>query len=327
MGSKYSGRLRQKLTSVILENGLLVALILFSAIVAFIKPSMFRWNSLEGILRQSTDIAVIAFPLAILVMSGSVDLSVGSVAAFCAIITTMASQKLGFFTGALVGMSTGIAIGSLHGFLVSYLRLHPVVTTLGGLTLWQGLSLLLTNAKTVGMGSIPPVVLDYGIGLNHILFMPIHFYILLVTYIACWALAHKHKFGERVLAVGGGERAAFLAGIDVRMTKLLAHTLAGLGAALAGLMMLIRSGAVHGSDGDGLEFRALTIVLLGGISFQGGQGKMRGVLVSLFFMTLLRSSLVMLRTPLYYQHMSSGVLIILALLMESSIRKKGLSKS
>jgi len=92
-------------------------------------------------------------------------------------------------------------------------------------------------------------------------------------------------------------------------------------------MMLIRSGAVHGSDGDGLEFRALTIVLLGGVSFQGGQGKMRGVLVSLFFMTLLRSSLVMLRTPLYYQHMSSGVLIILALLMESVIRRKGLSKS
>jgi len=325
MGSKHSVRLRQRLTAAILENGLLVALILFSAVVAYIKPSMFRWNSLEGIVRQSADIAVIAFPLALLVMSGSVDLSVGSLAAFCAIITTMAAQRLGFFPGALVGMATGIAIGALHGFLVSYLRLHPVVTTLGGLTLWQGLSLLLTNAKTVGMGSIPDSVLDYGIGINQIFFLPVHFYILVAAYIACWALAHKHKFGERVLAVGGGERAAFLVGIDVRITKLLAHALAGLGAALAGLMMLIRSGAVHGSDGDGLEFRALTIVLLGGVSFQGGQGKMRGVLVSLFFMTLLRSSLVMLRTPLYYQHMSSGVLIILALLMESLIRKKGLS--
>jgi len=326
-GRNSTGQLRQRLRSILLGNGLLAALLLFSAIVAYIKPSMFRWNSLEGILRQSADIAVIAFPLALLVMTGSVDLSVGSVAAFCAIITTMVSQKLGFLPGVLAGMTTGIAIGALHGFLVSYLRLHPVVTTLGGLTLWQGLSLLLTNAKTVGTGSIPPEVLDYGIGLNHIFFMPIHFYILLVTYIACWALTHRHKFGERALAVGGGERAAFLVGIDVRMTKLLAHALTGLGAALAGLMMLIRSGAVHGSDGDGLEFRALTIVLLGGVSFQGGQGKMRGVLVSLFFMTLLRSSLVMLRTPLYYQHMSSGVLIILALLMESVIRRKGLSKS
>ena len=309
-----------------LNNGLLVVLLIFLAVVAYIKPSMFRWASLEGIIRQSADIAVIVFPLALLVMTGSVDLSVGSVATFCAIIITVFSQKFGFLPGVFIGIITGSAIGFLNGFLVGYLRLNPVVTTLGGLTLWQGLSLLLTDAKTVGMGSIPDNVLDYGIGLKHLFFLPIHFYILLFIYIVFWVIAHRHKFGERALAVGGGEKAAFLVGINTRKTKLIAHTITGLGAALAGIMMLIRSGAVHGSDGDGLEFRALTIVLLGGISIQGGQGKMSGVLVSLFFMTFLRSSLVMLRTPLYYQHMSSGLLIIIALLMESLSKRTKLTK-
>ena len=301
-----------------------MALLLFVLVVAFIKPSMFRLRSLEGLLRQSADIAVIVFPFALLVMAGSVDLSVGSVSAFCAIIITQAAHKFGFFPGILIGMITGISIGLINGLLVSYLRLNPVVTTLGGLTLWQGISLILTNAKTVGMGSIPSIVLDYGIGINRILFMPIHFYVLLMTYILFWALAHKHKFGERALAIGGAEKAAFLVGIDVKMTKLIAHALTGLGAALAGLMMLIRSGAAHGSDGDGLEFKVLTIVLLGGVSFQGGQGRMFSVLISLFFIIFLQSSLVMLRTPIYYQYMSSGILIILALLMESFVRNKSL---
>jgi ribose transport system permease protein len=317
---------RQRVVPILLENGLLIALLLFACAVYLMKPSMFRWSSLEGMLRQSADIAVVAFPLALLVMAGSVDLSVGSVSAFCAIMTTMAAQSMGFFPGAIVGLMIGALIGSIHGYLVSYLKLHPVVTTLAGLTLWQGLSLILTNAKTVGMGTVPSEILDYGIGLNHVLFLPIHFYILVAVYGICWSLAHAHKFGERALAVGGGEVPAFLAGINVRLTKLLAHTLVGFGAALAGIMMLIRSGAVHGSDGDGLEFRALTIVLLGGISFQGGQGKMRGVVVALFFMSLLRNSLVLLRTPLYYQHMSSGILIILALLMESVIRRNRAGK-
>lgn len=319
-------RMRISIKLFFLNNGLLVALLIFSAVVAYIKPSMFRWASIEGIIRQSADIAVIVFPLALLVMTGSVDLSVGSVATFCAIITTIAAQKIGVFPGVLVGIFTGVLIGVFNGFLIGYLRLNPVVATLGGLTLWQGLSLLITNAKTVGMGSVPEAILDYGIGINHIFFLPVHFYILLLIYIAFWAIAHRHKFGERALAVGGGERAAFLVGINIRKTKLIAHAITGLGAALAGIMLLIRSGAVHGSDGDGMEFRALTIVLLGGVSFQGGQGKMRGVLVSLFFMTLLRSSLVMLRTPLYYQHMSSGLLIIIALFMESLSQKSKLAK-
>jgi ribose/xylose/arabinose/galactoside ABC-type transport system permease subunit len=206
--------------------------------------------------------------------------------------------------------------------LVSYLKLHPVVATLGGLALWRGLALLVTDAQTIGMGSVPEAVLDYGIGLRHVLFLPIHFYILLTAYLLCWTAAHKHAFGERLFAVGGDERAAFLAGINVRLVRFIAHVVTGLGAALAGLMMFIRSGAVHGSDGNGLEFGALTIVLLGGISFQGGMGRMRGVLVALFFMSFLRHSLVLLRTPLYLQHMASGILIIVALYVDSLLMRR-----
>jgi ribose/xylose/arabinose/galactoside ABC-type transport system permease subunit len=320
-GSSGGGWTRRLLDFVI-SNGLLAALVVFVLCVAAAKPSILKWSSLEGIIRQATDIAVVAFPLALLVIAGSVDLSVGSVAGLSGIIMARAAAAFGFPAGVLIGLGTGLMIGALNGVLVSYLKLHPVVATLGGLALWRGVALLVTDAQTIGMGSVPEAVLDYGIGLRHVLFLPVHFYILLIVYLLCWAAAHKHTFGERLFAVGGDERAAFLAGINVRLVKFIAHVMTGLGAALAGLMMFIRSGAVHGSDGSGLEFGALTIVLLGGISFQGGLGKLRGVLVALFFMAFLRHSLVLLKTPLYLQHMASGVLIIVALYLDSLLMRR-----
>jgi ribose/xylose/arabinose/galactoside ABC-type transport system permease subunit len=320
-GGAGTGWIR-KLSDFAISNGLLVALIVFVLAVGAAKPSILRWSILEGIIRQTTDIGVVVFPLALLVIVGSVDLSVGSVAGLSGIVMASSAAALGFPAGVLIGLALGLAIGALNGLLVSYLKLNPVVATLGGLALWRGVALLVTNAKTIGMGIVPEVVLDFGTGLRQFLFLPVHFYILLFVYVLCWALAHKHKFGERLFAVGGDERTAFLTGINVRLVKLIAHVLTGLGASVAGLMMFIRSGAVHGSDGNGLEFGALTIVLLGGISFQGGQGKMRGVIVALFFMSFLRHSLVLLKTPLYLQYMSSGVLIIVALYVDAMLTRR-----
>mgnify|MGYP000505525107 CR=1 FL=1 len=310
------------LSDLVISNGLLAALLVFVLSVGAAKPSILKWPSLEGIIRQATDLAVIVFPLALLVIGGSVDLSVGSVAALCAIVTAKAAAAAGFPAGVLLGLGLGLALGALNGILVSYLRLNPVVATLGGLALWRGVALLATNAQTIGTGIVPEIILDYGIGLRHILFLPLHFYILLLVYLLCWAAAHKHAFGERLFAVGGDERAAFLAGINVKRVRFIAHLATGLGAAVAGLMMFIRSGAVHGTDGNGLEFAALTIVLLGGVSFQGGLGKMRSVLVALFFLSFLHHSLVLLKTPLYLQHMASGVLIILALFVDSLLMRR-----
>ncbi|OHD75547.1 MAG: hypothetical protein A2V99_10940 [Spirochaetes bacterium RBG_16_67_19] len=306
----------------VVSSGLLAALAVFVLAVGVAKPSVLKWSSLEGIIRQSTDIAVVAFPLALLVIAGSVDLSVGSVAGLVGIVMAQSAGAFGFPAGVLIGLGLGLALGALNGVLVSYLKLHPVVATLGGLALWRGLALLVTDAQTIGMGSVPEAVLDYGIGLRQVLFLPLHFYILLAAYLLCWAAAHKHSFGERLFAVGGDQRAAFLAGINVRLVRFIAHAATGLGAALAGLMMFIRSGAVHGSDGSGLEFGALTVVLLGGISFQGGLGRMGGVLVALFFMSFLRHSLVLLKTPLYLQHMASGILIIVALYVDSLLMRR-----
>lgn len=316
------GRLVRRLVDIMASNGLLVALIVFVVLVGVAKPSILRWSSIEGIIRQSTDIAVVAFPLALLVIAGSVDLSVGSVAAFSSIVMGMIAERAGFPAGVIAGLATGLAIGALNGVLVSYLGLHPVVATLGGLALWRGAALLVTDAQTMGMGAVPDAVLDYGIGLQQILGLPIHFYILVLAYLACWAIAHRHKFGERLFAVGGDERAAYLTGINVRLTRFVAHVMTGVGAALAGLMMYIRSGAVHGADGNGLEFRALTIVLLGGISFHGGLGRMRGVVVALFFMSFIRHALVLLRTPLYLQHMASGVVILVALYVDGVLTQR-----
>ena len=304
------------------KNGLLVTLLLFMAVVAAVKPSIVRWSSIEGIIRQSTDVAVIVFPLALLVIAGSIDLSVGSVAAFSAIVMAMAGEQFGFPVGIVAGLLTGATIGAINGLLVGYLGLHPVVATLGGLALWRGAALLVTDAQTLGMGLVPDAVLDFGIGLRHIAFLPLHLYVLLVTYLVCWGLAHTHTFGERLFAVGGDEKTAYLVGINVRRIKFLAHVLTGVGASLSGLMMFIRSGAVHGADGNGLEFRALTIVLLGGISFYGGFGKLKGVITALFFMSFLRHALVLLRTPLYLQHMASGIVIIVALYIDSILTRR-----
>jgi ribose/xylose/arabinose/galactoside ABC-type transport system permease subunit len=317
-GSTWGRRARD----FVISNGLLAGLVIFVLAVAAAKPSILRWSSLEGIIRQATDVAVVALPLALLVIAGSVDLSIGSVAGLCGIVMAKVATLAGFPLGVAAGLLLGLAIGALNGALVGYLGPHPVVATLGGLTLWRGLALLTTNAQTIGAGSVPEAVLDFGTGLRSFLYLPVHFYLLLAVALLCWAAVHRHAYGERLFAVGGDEKAAFLTGIDVKLVKFVAHVITGGGAALAGLLTLVRSGAAHGTDGGGLEFGALTIVLLGGVSFQGGQGRIRGVIVALFFMSFLRHSLILLKTPLYLQYMTSGVLIIVALFVDSLLTRR-----
>jgi len=312
---------RARALNFLVSNGLLVALVAFVLAVTFVKPAMLRWSSLEGIIRYSADIAVVVFPLALLVIAGSIDLSIGSVAALSAIVMAKAAVAFGFPSGIALGLGVGVAIGALNGALVGYLKLNAVMVTLGGLVLWKGVALLVTDAQTIGAGVVPEALMDLGIGLQPVLYLPVHFYILIAVYLSCWALAHKHALGERLFAVGGDERAAYLVGINVGFVKFIAHVITGLGASLAGLMMFVRSGAVHATDGNGLEFDALTIVLLGGISFQGGVGRMRGVIVALFFMIFLRHSLVLMNTPLYFQHMASGILIVVALYVDSVLTR------
>lgn len=311
-----------RIGDLLVSNGLLAALLVLIFSVAAVQPKLPGWASIEGVIRQSTDMAVIVFPLALLVIARSVDLSVGSVAALSGIVVAAASGVVGFPMAVMIGLFVGLLIGLLNGWLVSYLGLHPVVVTLGGLILWKGVALQATNASTIGAGSIPDAVLDFGIGLRQILHLPVHFYILVAVYLACWLAAHKHVWGERLYAVGGDERAAFLAGIDVKRVRFVAHVATGLGASLAGVLMLARSGAAHGSDGNGLEFQALAIVLLGGVSFQGGLGRIRGVLVALLFMSSLRTGLVLLKTPMYFQQMISGILIVAALYMNAVLIRR-----
>ena len=291
-----SSDLERRLLDLVVANGLLAALIVFVLSVAAARPSLLRWASLEGIIRQTTDIAVVVFPLALLVISGSVDLSVGSVADLSGIVMARVAVAFGFPAGVLAGLGLGLAIGALNGVLVSYLGLHPVVATLGGLTLWRGVALLTTNAQTIGMGTVPEAVLDFGIGLRHVLFLPVHFYVLLITYLVCWGAAHKHTFGERLFAVGGmsGQPSSR----DQRQARAIRRARddgPGRGARGADDVHSVGSRAWLGRKRSRVQrphHRASRRCQL-----PGGMGKMRGVIVALFFMSFLRHSLVLLKTP------------------------------
>lgn len=302
------------------KNGIFLALIVLIAVFSILRPNFFSFANGQSILMQATELGIIAIPAAFLIMSGTIDLSVGSIASAAAITGGMAMSGSGSaLLGFAVAIGTGVVAGALNGFLVSYLRLNSFVVTLGSLSVWGGFALLLSSGKTIPRSELPDTF--RAIGTLKIGPVPIQIIVLALVVALGWYVLNHTKFGKQVRAIGGNERAARLMGIDVKRSRFLLFVASGAFAALAGLFLSAKVQSANPTIGSGLELEALTVVLLGGVAFEGGVGRISGVVAGLLFFRVLRAGLVFLQASPFLQTILVGATLIVAVGLDSSIQK------
>jgi len=302
------------------KNGIFIALIALIALFGVLNPNFLTPSSATNVLLQATELAIIALPLAFLIMSGTIDLSVGSVASLAGVSAGMMMASTGSTAmGFLAGLAVGLAAGALNGVLVAYLGLNSFVVTLGALSVWGGLALLITGGKTVTRTDLPA---DFrGIGTAGLGPIPVQIVILVLLIVAGWYVLNHTQFGKQVLAIGGNRRAARLMGVRVARTQFILFSVSGLFAAFAGIMLAAKVQSASPTIGTGMELNALTVVLLGGVAFEGGLGRISNVVAGLLFFRVLNNGLIFLQASPFLQTVLIGVMLIVAVGLDSTIQR------
>lgn len=302
------------------KNGIFLALIVLVAVFSILRPNFFTFANGQSILLQAAELGLIAIPAAFLIMSGTIDLSVGSVASAAAITGGMTMSATGStLLGFLAAIGTGILTGAINGFLVSYMGLNSFVVTLGALSVWGGFALLLSDGRTIPRAELPDAF--RAIGTLKVGPVPIQIVALVLVIALGWYVLNHTKFGKEVKAIGGNERAARLMGVNVQRSRFLLFVATGAFAALAGMFLSAKVQSANPNIGSGLELEALTVVLLGGIAFEGGVGRISGVVAGLLFFRVLRAGLVFMQASPFLQTILIGATLIVAVALDSSIQK------
>ncbi|MFA7621283.1 MAG: ABC transporter permease [Aminobacteriaceae bacterium] len=291
-----------------------VLLILLLAALMLLAGSLesrfFTGANLLNVLRQSSIIGVISLGMTVVILTGGIDLSVGSVLALSALVAASAA-KSGLSATLAWGCAliAGAGLGWVNGLFTARLRLPPFIVTLGMMGLARGLSFIYTGGAPVT--GFPPLFRLPGSGV--IAGIPVPVLIFAVAFIAVHTLMERCPWGEFIRNTGSNISAAWGSGIDVQRTVSMAYLLCGLLASVAGLMLTGRLDSAQPSAGVGYEFGAIAAVVLGGTSFSGGTGTLSGTLLGVLIMAVLENGMNLLNVNPLSEQLVKGVVIAAAL--------------
>lgn len=272
-------------------------------------PYFLTVGNLFNILRQVSEVGMISIPLTFLLLSGHMDLSVGSIVGVCGVSTGMILRAGGSIPLALLaGIAAGTAVGFLNGLIVGKLKIQAVVVTIGTQVLFRGLCYILTSGRAVS--GYPAAFFTLGTG--DVLGVPISVIVLLVMYAAAWLVLEKSWFGRHVLAIGNNQNTARYSGIRVDRMKIALFTLCGALTAVASAFLISRLSSAEATLGSGYELDIITAALIGGIDINGGSGKLQGTFLGILIIGILRNGLNMMGLSVIYQSIILGALLLAA---------------
>ena len=252
------------------------------------------------------------------ILTGGIDLSVGSILAVSAVVTLLVSLLPALGWAAVpAGLLTGLLLGLVNGALITFLDVPPFIVTLGSLTALRGAAFLVANGTTL-------INRDIGfawVGNNYLGPLPWLVIIALLTVVASWFVLRQTVLGVQIYAVGGNERAARLTGIKVNRVLLFVYGVSGLLAGLAGIMSASRLYSATGMLGQGYELDAIAAVILGGTSFTGGIGTIGGTLLGALIIATLNNGLTLLNMSFFWQLVVKGLVIIVAVMIDRLRRR------
>ncbi|MGW5445815.1 ABC transporter permease/substrate-binding protein [Streptomyces asiaticus] len=308
------------LRRVLLDNGALSALVLLVAAMALLSGDFLTTDNLLNVGVQAAVTAILAFGVTFVIVSAGIDLSVGSVAALSATVLawSASSQGLPVWFAALLALTTGVACGLVSGALVSFGKLPPFIATLAMLSIGRGLALVISQGSPI---AVPDSVSGLGDTLGG--WLPVPVIVMVVMGLITAGVLGRTYPGRAMYAIGGNEEAARLSGIRVTRQKLVVYALSGGFAAVAGIVLASRLSSAQPQAAVGYELDAIAAVVIGGASLSGGVGKASGTLIGALILAVLRNGLNLLEVSAFWQQVVIGVVIALAVLLDTVRRRAG----
>ena len=308
------------LRRLLLDNGALTALIALVIAMSALSGDFLTADNLLNVGVQAAVTAILAFGVTFVIVSAGIDLSVGSVAALSATVLAWSatSQGIPVVLAVVLAVATGIACGLVNGILISYGKLPPFIATLAMLSVARGLSLVISQGSPI---AFPDSVSHLGDTLGGWLPVPV-LVMVAMGLITAFVLGRTY-IGRSMYAIGGNEEAARLSGLRVKKQKLAIYAFSGLFAAAAGIVLAARLSSAQPQAAQGYELDAIAAVVIGGASLAGGTGKASGTLIGALILAVLRNGLNLLSVSAFWQQVVIGVVIALAVLLDTVRRKAG----
>jgi inositol transport system permease protein len=297
--------------------GLLIALVLIGGIEAALRPQFLSASNLVNVTRQISINGISAVGVTCVLLTGGVDLSLGSVVALTGVVAATFAHPGDWpvVVPVLLGVVAGAGCGAINGLVITRGRVAPFIVTLGMMTVARGLALVLSKGRPVSHLSSLFTVLGADLGP-----VPIPLIILLAVAGLCWVLLGNLRLGRYLYAVGGNEQAARAAGIDVNAVKTFAYTLCGGLAGLGGVVLAARITTGQPNAGIAYELDAIAAAVIGGTSLSGGVGGVGGTLLGALLMGVINNGLDLLNVSSYYQQIVKGAIIVGAVWLDKRQR-------
>ncbi len=294
--------------------GILIVLLALVVLMAAIAPNFARVDNLLNIARAISVNAILAAGLTFVILTAGIDLSVGSIIAVSGVVSVIAAMS-GWPAPIAVGagMAAGAVCGLINGALTAYLALAPFIVTLGTMTFLRGLAYTITAGQPIVSSDLN----FKSVGLGYFAGIPVPVIIMLAVYLIAWFVLERTRYGRHIYAVGGNAEAAKLAGVRVKHVVTSVYVIAGGCAGLAGVIFAARVISAQPTAGTGYELDAIAAVVLGGTSLAGGRGRIAGTLVGSIILGVLSTGLILLNVQFFTQLLIKGVVIILAVAIDS----------
>lgn len=291
-------------------------------IASILSKDFLTLNNLFNVIRQITVAGIIGCGMTFVILTGGIDLSVGSILGLSGVLAagslTSANNPL---LAILIAVLVGALCGFLNGFWISYCAIPPFIATLGMMTLLRGIVLVYTKGSPISIKS------DFYkfIGKGSILSVPLPIIILIIIYIAAFLILGKTAFGRSVYALGGNKEAARLSGINIKKVEWFVYTLTGILCGVAAVVLTARLGSAQSKTGEGIEMDAIAAVILGGTSLSGGSGYVLPTVIGAMIMGLIDNILTLMNVNPHATNIVKGIIILIAVIVDKKV--KDLSKN
>src|SRR5690554_1134186 len=297
--------------------GMLAAFFLICLLLSLVSPHFFTLQNLTIVLRQVSINGILAVGVTFVIITGGIDLSLGSVVALTGVMAALFAHpgEYPLIVPLAIGISVGVIVGALNGLVVTWGKVAPFIVTLGMMTIARGLALVVSDGRPVTNLSES----FNAIGGGNVMGVPIPIISFAVVIVLASLLLNQTRIGRYMYAVGGNEKAAYAAGVRVKSVKMIAYMICSGLAGLAGIVLASRINTGQPNAGVAYELDAIAAVVIGGTSLAGGIGTIGGTVLGVLLIGVINNGLDLMNISSYYQQIIKGIIIIVAVLID---RKK-----
>ena len=292
------------------ELNVLSVLVLVGLLISFFSPYFLTTNNLMGVFRSFSLVALMSIGMMLVIITGGIDLSVGSVMGLSSLVTALAFQHgLSALLAVASGLAVGVIAGAFNGLMITWIQLPPFIATLGTLSIGRGLMYIITK----GVPVTPDVPDGFTfLGQGYLGFIPFPVVVMALLAVCFSIVMRRTRFGRHVYATGGNETAALLSGVRTARVKFTVYALSGAIAALAGVLAFSRFVSAEPAAGFGAELDVIAAAAIGGASLSGGVGSVEGAIIGAALAGIITNGVVLLNIDTYAQQTITGCVILIA---------------